>query len=105
MGYSSLNLLRNIDWDVLKIDKAFVPENSNPTYDKQLVMLKNVIHLANDIGMVSVVEGVESEEQLEMVKNCGCKVIQGYYFDKPLAREEFESKLLGTFDGECKWKA
>jgi len=105
MGYSSLNLIKDIDWDILKIDKSFVPNRENPKFQKYLMMLKNVVSLAEDIGMLSVVEGVETEEQLKLVKECGCKVVQGYYYDMPLPREEFEAKLAGTYAGECKWHA
>ncbi len=105
MGYSSLNLIKDINWDVVKIDKAFVPATNRSNYDKSLHMLYNLIHMVNDIGMLSVVEGVETEEQKEIVKDFGCKVIQGYYYDKPMPKEELEAKLLGTYEGECRWHA
>lgn len=103
MGYSSINLIKDIKWDVLKIDKSFVPNKDSANYDKYRVLLNSVIQMANDTGMLSVVEGVETQEQLDLVKEYGCKVVQGYFFDKPLSKEEFESKLKGTFQGECKW--
>lgn len=105
MGYSSLNLIKDIKWDVLKIDKNFVPERQNANYEKHLVMLKNVIQMANTIGMISVVEGVETDEQLELCKECGCDVVQGFYFDKPLCKEEFVAKLKGTYEKGSKWHA
>ena len=103
MGYSSLNLIKDINWDVIKIDKTFVPETNSVNYDKSMKMLNNVVSMTNDIGMVSVIEGVETEEQKEIIKQTGCKVIQGYYYDKPMPKQELEAKLLGIFEGECKW--
>ena len=105
MGYSSLNLIKDANWDVLKIDKAFIPEVGSDNYDKSLKMLYNVIRMANDVGMTSVVEGVETESQKDIVKEFGCSMIQGYYYDKPLPKKELEEKMLGTFDGECLWHA
>lgn len=105
MGYSSLNLIKDIKWDILKIDKSFVPDRNNPNYERYLSMLRNVVRMAEDINMASVIEGVETEEQLELARACGCRVVQGYYYDRPLSQKDFEAKMLGTYSGECKWKS
>ncbi len=104
-GFSSMNLIKDIDWDVIKIDKSYVPDEKNPKKDKSTAMLENIIAMVNKIGMVTVLEGVETEEQKKIVVDFGCKVIQGYYYDKPMPKEELEAKILGTYKGKCKWHA
>ena len=94
MGYSSLNLIREIPWDVLKVDKCFLPTDEETTNSINNVMFKHVVALAQDMGMECVVEGVETEKQLELLrKNC-CNIAQGFYFDKPLPVEEFEHRMM-----------
>lgn len=81
-GYSSINYLRNIPINTLKIDKSFVDNIDESKVDK--VILKEIIKLANEISIDVIVEGVESKEQLEVLKEIGCTQIQGYYFSRPL---------------------
>jgi EAL domain-containing protein (putative c-di-GMP-specific phosphodiesterase class I) len=91
-GYSSLNLIREIPWNVLKVDKSIVPthDRDNNVGNK---MFGHVVSLAHDIGLECVVEGVETKEQLEILKQNRCKIVQGYYFDRPLPLPEFEKRL------------
>ena len=92
MGYSSLNLIREIPWNILKVDKSFLPvddENSNVTN----LMYKHVIAMALDMGLECVTEGVETGDQVEILKENKCRIAQGYYFDKPLKVDEFEERL------------
>ncbi len=91
MGYSSMNLILDLPWDVLKIDKCFLPKSEND--HRQYVMLRHIISLARDIGLDTIVEGVETIEQVKMLKENNCFLAQGYYFDKALPREEFETRL------------
>lgn len=91
MGYSSMNLIRELPWDVLKIDKCFLPKSENDR--RQYVMLKHIISLAQDIGLDTIVEGVETIEHVKMLKENNCFLAQGYFFDKPLPIEEFEKRL------------
>lgn len=91
MGYSSMNLIRELPWDVLKIDKCFLPKSENDR--RQYVMLKHIISLAQDIGLDTIVEGVEAIEHVKMLKENNCFLAQGYFFDKPLPIEEFEKRL------------
>lgn len=92
-GYSSLNMLREAPWEVLKIDRSYLPDTKK--YDeKRHSMLKHVIAIASDMGFECIVEGVETLEQLKMIKRNNCFMAQGYYFDKPLPVEEFEEKLI-----------
>ena len=91
MGYSSMNLLREVPWDVLKVDRTFVPENES---DKtRLVMFRHVVSLANELGLECIAEGVETQKQVELLRENNCLLAQGYYFDRPLPVEEFESRL------------
>ncbi|MCR4821400.1 MAG: EAL domain-containing protein [Treponema sp.] len=91
IGYSSLNLIRDLPWDILKIDKSFLPENSSNR--RQHIMLKHVIAMAQDLGLDCIVEGVETIEQIKLLKEYNCYMAQGYFFDKPLPRDEFTPKL------------
>lgn len=91
-GYSSLNILREIPWNVLKVDRSFLPEG-DVVDDKKTAMLKFLISLSGDMGYDCIVEGVETVEQLQLIKRNSCFLAQGYYFDKPLPVEEFEERL------------
>lgn len=93
IGYSSLNLIREIPWNVLKIDKSFLPVDVNEE-NQTNVMLKYVIAMAQSMGLECIVEGVETIEQVELLKNNNCYLAQGFYFDKPLPVEEFEERLF-----------
>lgn len=95
MGYSSLNLIRDVPWDVLKVDKSFLPEteDSNDDNTKKNIMLKHVIEMAQGLGLQCIVEGVETEEHIQLLKRNHCYLAQGYYFDKPLPVEIFEKRL------------
>ena len=92
MGYSSLNLIRELPWNVLKIDKCFLDEAEDDP-KKNANMLKHIISMASDLGMECVVEGVETEENLELIRENKCNIVQGYYFDRPLPKEEFEKRI------------
>lgn len=91
-GYSSLNMLKDIAFDVLKIDMVFLRETENIEKSKEI--LKAIINMAKAIGSDIITEGVETLEQLEFLNSAGCNVFQGYYFDKPLPVKEFETKYL-----------
>ena len=93
VGYSSLNLIREIPWDVLKIDKSFVPEAEDENSVSN-VMFRHLISLAHDMGLECVVEGVETEEQLRVLRKNNCMIAQGFLFDHPLTVEEFEDRLI-----------
>lgn len=94
VGYSSLNLIREMPWNVLKIDKSFLPtqeeENNDPSKVK---MLRHIITMSQDLGLECIVEGVETAEQVKLLKDCKCYLAQGFYFDRPLPVKDFEQKL------------
>ena len=91
-GYSSLNMLKNIHVDVLKIDMGFLGTTTEETRGRKI--LKMVIQLSKELGMPIVMEGVETKEQVEFLKTLDCDMFQGYYFAKPMPVEEFEAKYL-----------
>ncbi|MBQ8086687.1 MAG: GGDEF domain-containing protein, partial [Lachnospiraceae bacterium] len=93
VGYSSLNLIRDIPWNVLKLDKSFLPDENDPKEEEKSIMLKYVIAMAQSLGLECIVEGVETEEHVEMLKENCCYLAQGFYFDRPLPKEQFENKL------------
>ena len=91
-GYSSLRFLKDVDADVLKIDRGFLQESSHA--DRGQSILKSVIALSKEIEMNVIAEGVETIDQVDLVADMGCECFQGFYFSKPLPVEEFEAKYF-----------
>ena len=94
-GYSSLNVLTTIPFDVLKLDMLFVRGMAN---NKTLKMIEIVAEIAKYLDVILVAEGVETLDQLNQLREYGYQVIQGYYFSKPLKKEEFYNLLGGKND-------
>ncbi len=86
---SSLTLLREIDFDTLKIDKGFVDHDKK----KDLAILSYIVRLAREIDTDIVAEGVEQKNQIDMLDRLGVIVIQGYFYDKPLPKEQMTERL------------
>ena len=86
-GYSSLNVLLESPFDVIKLDKRFI-ENMM-TSDKGKNILENVLQMASNLDITVLAEGVETKEQVELLKNIGCDQVQGYYYAKPMPEDEF----------------
>lgn len=95
IGYSSLELLKNPNVNIVKLDKKFIDniELNNGSNNNQ-TLVKNIVHTCYDMKKQVVCEGVENEEQRKLLIDMNCKVIQGYLYDKPLSEEEFEKRLL-----------
>ncbi|MFA6845569.1 MAG: EAL domain-containing protein [Sphaerochaetaceae bacterium] len=91
-GYSSLNLLKDFPIDYLKIDMKFF-ENAQGNQKRSDSIVSSIIQMAQRIQITVVAEGVETEEQVKFLDSLGCKLIQGYYFSKPVALEEFTKKI------------
>ncbi len=87
-GFSSLNMLKNTPFDILKIDRNFL--NETMVTDKGKKIILHTISLSNDIGINTVAEGVETKEQAEYLLECGCNVAQGYYYSKPVELNVFD---------------
>ncbi len=92
-GYSSLNMLSSLPVDVLKMDIAFIRNIERNEKDFRLVEL--IIDIARYLKVPVVAEGVETENQLKLLKDAGCDLVQGYYFSRALPAEEFERRILG----------
>ncbi len=90
-GYSSLNTLKDTQFDVLKIDREFLQDFIETQRGQTIV--EHTIQMTRSIGMELVAEGVETEEQAQFLLRCGCNVAQGFYYAKPMPVEEFE-KLM-----------
>ena len=91
-GYSSLNVLKDFQFDVLKIDMVFLAGFEDNEKTKPII--SKVVQLANEINTLALTEGVETDEQREFLKSIGCERAQGYYFGKPMRRED----LLGFIE-------
>lgn len=88
-GYSSLSYLKQFKIYKLKIDQSFVRNINNDAHDKSIVT--TIISMANNLGFTTIAEGVETEQQLEILRQLGCDEMQGYFYSKPLAASEFET--------------
>lgn len=91
-GYSSLNLLKDLRVDIIKLDKTFIDNiEKNSRIDE--IVIRNIINMINELDMEVLAEGVETTGQAEFLKEANCKMVQGYLFDKPLPRNDFEKRL------------
>lgn len=94
-GYSSLNMLTMLPFDVLKLDMQFIKKMHKDERSRRLVQL--VMDIAEFLSVPVVAEGAEEEEQYRLLKSMGCSLVQGYYFSKPLPADEFEELLVTSF--------
>ncbi len=91
-GYSSLNMLKEIKLDILKIDMAFLAVTEDEARSRKIVNM--VISLAKALDMTVITEGVEMEEQVKYLETVNCDIYQGYYFAKPMPVSEFEARYI-----------
>lgn len=91
-GYSSLNTLKDTQFDAIKIDRSFLMDFIGSDRGQKIV--EHTIKMAKDIGIDMVAEGVETKEQAEFLNNCGCSVAQGFYYAKPMPVEQFEKEYI-----------
>ena len=91
-GYSSLNMLKDIHVDVLKIDMAFLKKAEDEERSKKILQM--VIGLSKQLEMPVITEGVETKEQVKFLTEMGCDMFQGYYFAKPMSVLDFEKQYL-----------
>lgn len=87
-GYSSVNMLKNIPLNVIKLDRGFFVDDKD--VDKSQIVIKSIVSLIKQLGIRVVAEGIETRSQIEMLKKANCDIVQGYYFSKPLPIKEFE---------------
>jgi EAL domain-containing protein (putative c-di-GMP-specific phosphodiesterase class I) len=93
-GYSSLSYLKNLPIDTLKIDRSFI-RNLEDASDISIV--KAIIMMGQGLGVKVVAEGVETREQLQLLKEMDCEYAQGFYIDRPLTVEQFESNVVSRY--------
>ena len=93
-GYSSLNLLKDLPVDALKLDILFFRKSRDVRRER--IVVSNFINMAKQLNITTIAEGVEEEDTVEFLQNADCDVIQGYIFAKPMPKEEFEAMLGGT---------
>ena len=91
-GYSSLNHIREIPLDVIKVDQSFVTDLAEDQYSQSFI--KMIAELATSIGVSVCVEGIETLEQVKVLEGMKVRMIQGYYFDRPMKRVDFEAKYM-----------
>ncbi len=91
-GYSSLNHIREIPFDVIKVDQSFVKDLAEDAYSQSFI--KMVGELASTLGASICVEGIETEAQFRVLEGMKVRMVQGFYFNRPLTRPEFERKYL-----------
>lgn len=91
-GYSSLSHIRELPFDVIKVDQSFVKDLAEDGYSKSFI--KMVSDLADAIGVSICVEGIETQEQYKVLEGMNVRMIQGYYFAKPMSATEFQEKYI-----------
>ncbi len=96
-GYSSLSTLRDFPVSVIKIDRSFI--NNEELNSNDEIVLRNIVAMANELGIDVVTEGVERPDQTQLLKNVGCHVVQGFLYDNPMPKKDFEKRLQkGVYD-------
>ena len=96
-GYSSLGLLKDLKVNVIKIDQSFVRGLDTPemSSESDMIVLRNVIRMIRELDMKVIAEGVETSEEADFLKGADCVMAQGFLFDKPMPRDEYELVLKG----------
>lgn len=90
-GLSSLTFVKDVPASVLKIDKSLLSENCES--EKERIVLESIFEFAHRLKLMTVAEGVETKEQLGFLRTCGCELIQGFLFSKPMPEEDFRETL------------
>lgn len=96
-AYSSLTLLKDIDVDTVKLDKAFIDniaKHGSKDEQKDKIIIQNIVRMINELGFKTIFEGIEIIEQVDFLKDTGCNYGQGYIFASPISLEEFEQQFL-----------
>ena len=96
-GYSSLGSLKQLPINILKMDRSFISELDNETYPSiDLTITSSVLDIARALNLCAVAEGVETQRQLEILKQIGCQVAQGYYLSRPISKTALITLLKET---------
>ena len=97
-GYSSLSTLRDFPVKVIKIDRSFISSDNLNKNDE--IVLKNIITMSKELGIDVVTEGVEREDQVTLLKEVGCHIVQGFLYDNPMPKPDFEKRLEKKYYSE-----
>ncbi|MDO4540236.1 MAG: EAL domain-containing protein [Syntrophomonadaceae bacterium] len=92
-GFSSLNMLKDIKFDIVKLDRGFLDVTT--TSQRGKTVISSVLSLARELRLSTVAEGVETREQLEFLRENGCDMVQGFFFSGPVPAEEYDRILAG----------
>jgi EAL domain-containing protein (putative c-di-GMP-specific phosphodiesterase class I) len=92
-GYSNMRRIASMPFSIVKLDKSFINADRNPRIE---IILENTIHMIKDMNMKIVVEGIETAELVQQFSDLKCEYIQGYYFSKPIPKEEFVSFIQNS---------
>ncbi|MCR5529754.1 MAG: GGDEF domain-containing phosphodiesterase [Saccharofermentans sp.] len=93
-GYTALALLSDIPWNIIKIDRSFLPEQGKNDTANLLPIMKHIAQIADELGMSTVVEGVETEEHVKIMRENNCRIAQGFFYHRPMPVTDFEELLL-----------
>ncbi|EIJ42900.1 PAS domain S-box/diguanylate cyclase (GGDEF) domain-containing protein [Beggiatoa alba B18LD] len=96
-GYSSLSYLKQFNLDILKIDRSFVADIST---ENDITLVTSIIKMAHGLNMQVVAEGVETEQQFDLLRANGCDYVQGFYFYKPLVEKDITKLLAQQESGQ-----
>ena len=96
-GYASLSVLQSFDVDVIKMDKTFL-DNATRDTDATRVIIESVVGMGKRLQLTMLCEGIETQHQLEYLRNIGCDLGQGYFIAKPMPLEEY-SHYVTTYPG------
>lgn len=91
-GYSSLNMLKDIHVDLLKLDMGFLGRTDDESRARTII--RTIVELSSQLDMQLITEGVETKEQVDFLESIGCGLFQGYYFAKPMPVAEFENRYM-----------
>src|SRR5574344_526514 len=94
-GYSSLNLLKDMPADVLKLDKEFLSTATGN--ERESIIITSVIKMAKQLNLTTVAEGVETQQQSDLLKKMGCDIVQGIYYAKPMPKNQYQLLLKNSF--------
>lgn len=92
-GYSTLGVLKDLNVNVIKLDKSLLDHIGEEDKRQHEVVVKNMVSMMNELNMEVVAEGVENDKQIDFLKNINCSLVQGFIYDKPLPHDEFEQRL------------
>ena len=98
-GYSSLTILKDVDFDLIKLDTRFFQDEQRQLGRGGLI-LQSVVRMINWLGLPMIAEGVEKLEQADLLRSIGCDYIQGYLYAKPMPEQAFETLLRGSHIGQ-----